>query len=105
MSAPPVDSNENALPAKESGFEELTNKLNVLTLNYILWFRKPFLSFESNRTVVSDFLLRTVSSIHYAVSSLELARHFRMSQSAARQIGYTQRDIQYDHLITYLPSL
>jgi hypothetical protein len=100
--SPPVDPNENAHPAKVSGFEKLTRRLTSFQHNYYQWLCK--------RILASEFSLRTGSSTHYAVSSLELpanwnqllqfasnqncltnlARHFRMSQSSARQIGESE---------------
>jgi len=80
--SPPVDINENAPRAKESDFEKLPRRLTSFEdkLHPVVCKRR-FLLTATNRIppfsegfqeIISDFLLRTGSSTHYAMSSLEL---------------------------------
>jgi hypothetical protein len=81
--SPPVEANENALPAKESGFEKLTRRLTSFNSKLHSRVCKRFLSFEL--TSVSSQLLHPASNQNY------LARHFGMSESClARHFGMSQ---------------
>jgi hypothetical protein len=86
--SPPVDANENALPAKESGLEKLTRRLTSFNSKLHSRVCKRFLSFEL--TSASSQLLHPASNQNY------LARHFGMSQflsNLARQIGESQSSL------------
>jgi hypothetical protein len=84
--SPPVDANESALPAKESGFEKLTRRLTSFYSKLQSVVCKRFLSFEL--TSATNQLLHPASNQHCLAN---LARHFGMSQSlSARHFGMSQ---------------
>jgi hypothetical protein len=79
--SPPVDINENATRAKESDFEKLQRRTSFKDKLHPVVCKRRFLLTATNRIppfsegfreTVSYFLLRVGSSIHYAVSLLEL---------------------------------
>jgi hypothetical protein len=92
--SPPTDINENAPRAKESGFDDQTEKLSS---KYKLCpaVRKRFLSFEILRTFATN-RLQHIASIDASArqngeSQSHLARHFRTSSSIlARHTGTTR---------------
>ena len=80
--SPPVDANENALPAKESGFEKLTRRLASFNSKLQSVVCKRFVPFEL--TAATNQLLPCNQS-----RLANRARHFGTSKSCARQNGET----------------
>ena len=74
MSAPPVDINRNAHPAKVSGFEKQTRITSCQYKLLPLVCKRRFLPTATNQL------------LQFASNQNCLERHFGMSQSAARQI-------------------